>query len=117
MYQGSNQKFSIEIKDHDGNTISQDSIEDIEILIYFEHTRDVKLKFSLTDTSYKEITPSDTDESYYFIIDSDDTIDLTPGRYVMNIKVLYTDSDFTADGGHINIEEAPIFDIQQSIKV
>lgn len=115
MYQGESTKYTINLLDENGLAIDPASINTIQVLIYSEQTSDIKIRrdYISGDTANSNIEIDAN--TFKFVINESDTINLDRGNYRINIHITVDDVDFDDDLFH-NIEDSIIFEIVPTIK-
>ena len=115
MYQGENVKFEIELKDHAGNVLDVDSTN-VELFIYRESDNCVYLTYSTSvNPGYTLITRDSLNNKFSFIVTGAQSAILPLGVYYIQIKSVTTNAGFGSEG-EINMEAAPLFTIQKTMK-
>jgi len=115
MYKGESAKYTINLLDENESLIDPNSIDKIEVIIYEEQSLDIVIErlYDSNDLPSSNIE-LDTD-SFKFVINKSDTINLIVGNYRINIHITVDDTDFDDSLFH-NIEDSILFEIVPTIQ-
>ena len=116
MFNTENRVYRVVIKDNNGDAIPPSSISSMEVIIYHDQIMQKALKYQtlpLDPDANGEIT-EETDH-HKFVITSNQTANLKPGKYIIQIKYEVSDPMVPPED-RISISDREIFIIKPYIK-
>ncbi len=115
MFNTENRVYRVVIKDNNGDIIPGSSINEMEVIIYHDQIMRKALKFMLHGDGTEDGIIYPESDYHKFVITSDMTSGLKPGKYIIQIKYEVDDPAIPPED-RISISDREIFIIKPYIK-